>query len=652
MRKLLVITALAVAFSGHALAASKPRTPAPERFQQIAPVRLDREGDRWARRTLARLSLEEKIGQMLMIAARVQLLNLDGPEYQRLLNAVRKYHLGGFGLTVPVQSGLLLKSEPYEALALTNQLQRESDLPLWFAADFERGLFMRLNGTTEFPHGMAFAAAGRPEWVARSARITAAEARAIGVQWNWSPLADVNSNPANPIINTRAYSGDPRQAGELVAAYVRGARAGGTLSTAKHFPGHGDTATDSHLGLARVGGDLERLRLIELPPFQAAIAAGVDAVMVAHLSVPALEPDPTRVASTSRRVIHDWLQGELNFKGLVVTDALDMNAILRLHNGGPGANASSATAVAAVKAGVDVLILPSDLDAAYNGLLTAVRRGEIDLAQIDASVLKILRAKASVGLHHRRFADPDALEGLIARPESLAFAQQVADAAVTLVRDANSLIPFPAISLALGTKGAAEPYNRAGARSGLLAVIFTDDLRNDSGRVFERQLLARVPDARVIYIDPANAERETASVLDAIAHSERAIAAVYMVAQAGRKVLIAGEWKNSMSLASTQAVLLEKLLAPAPARLAVVALGNPYLLADFPGIGTYLCTYSNAAVSEVSAVKALFGEIPLGGRLPVAIPGMAAAGDGLVRPIRISVDAGRSVAVEATEANR
>lgn len=652
MHKLLAITALAVVLSGLAWAASKPRAAAPERFQQIAPVRLDREGERWARRTLAHLTLEEKIGQMVMISARVQLLNLDGPEYQRLLNAVRKYHLGGFGLTVPVQSGLLLKSEPYEALALTNQLQRESDLPLWFAADFERGLFMRLNGTTEFPHGMAFAAAGRPEWVTRSARITALEARAIGVQWNWSPLADVNSNPANPIINTRAYSGDPRQAGELVAAYVRGARAGGVLSTAKHFPGHGDTETDSHLGLARVGGDLERLRSVEFPPFQAAISAGVDAVMVAHLSVPALDPDPTRVATTSHRIIHDLLQDELHFKGLVVTDALDMNAILRLHAGGPGSNAASATAVAAVKAGVDVLILPSDLDAAYNGLLAAVRRGEIDPAQIDASVLKILRAKASVGLHRRRFADPDALLRLIARPENRAFAQQVADAAVTLVRDADSLVPFPANFSALGTKGIPEPYNAPGAHSGVVAVVFTDDLRNDSGHVLERELLARVPDARVIYVDPANAERETTAVLDAVAHSERVIVAVYMVAQAGRRALVAGEWRNSVSMATAQAALLEKMLAPAPARLAVVALGNPYLLADFPSIGTYICTYSNATVSEVSAVKALFGEIPLGGRLPVAIPGLALADDGIVRPIRISLDAGHGKTAGASEASR
>jgi beta-N-acetylhexosaminidase len=346
------------------------------------------------------------------------------------------------------------------------------------------------------------------------------------------------------------------------------------------------------------------------------------------------------VATTSRRVVHDWLRGKLKFKGLVVTDALDMNAILRLYNGGPATNASAAAAVAVVKAGADVAILPADLDAAYNGLLAAVQRGEIPRAQIDDSVLKILRAKASVGLHRERFADPEALERLVARPESLAFAQQVADAAVTLVRDNDSLLPFPAE----GTSGSAATYNGAGGRSGLLAVLFTDDLRNDAGHELERQLLARVPEARVIYVDPANAEQETPAVLDAMARSERVVAAVYAVAQAGRKVLVGGEWKNSVSLAETQSALLEKMLAPAHERLAVVALGNPYLLADFPGIGTYLCTYSDATVSEVSAVKALFGEIPLAGRLPVAIPGLAQAGDGLLWSIKITSNAGRGEA--------
>ena len=351
MRKLLMALTLACLCAWPSLADPRPK-PEPDktRYQRIAPVRLSREGDVWARRTLQRLTLEEKIGQMLMIAARVQFLNVEGPEYQRLLGALRKYHLGGFGLTAPMESGLLAKSEPYEALALTNQLQREADVPLLFAADFERGVFMRLNGTTEFPHAMAFAAAHRPDWVEQSAQITAAEARAIGVRWNWSPDADVNSNPANPIINTRAFSEDPGEVADLVAAYIRGAHAGGLLTTAKHFPGHGDTDNDSHLGLARVDGDLDRLQKVELPPFSAAIAAGVDAVMVAHLSVPALEPDPAKVATTSPSVIRYWLQGQLGFKGLVVSDAMDMGALLRLY-GGPGPNASAAAAVAAVKAG-------------------------------------------------------------------------------------------------------------------------------------------------------------------------------------------------------------------------------------------------------------------------------------------------------------
>jgi beta-N-acetylhexosaminidase len=314
-----------------------------------------------------------------------------------------------------------------------------------------------------------------------------------------------------------------------------------------------------------------------------------------------------------------------------------MGALLRLY-GGPGVNASGAAAVAAVKAGIDMLILPSDLDGAYNGLLAAVRRGEIAPERIDESVLKILRAKASVGLHRGRLADPEALARVVGRPQSQRLAQQVADAAVTLVRDNHGLIPFPAGNPVNGTKVSADSYNRvAGTGRRVVAVVFTDDARNDSGRALERALRARVPDANVIYVDPGNAELQTASILSTIVHAERVVAAAYVVPRSGRKVLIDGEWKNSVSLAAAQAKLLEQMITQVGPRLAVIALGSPYLLADFPTMETYLCTFSDATVSETSAVRALFGEISIGGRLPVSIPGIASRGDGIPRRAKLSL---------------
>ena len=237
------------------------------------------------------MSLEQKIGQMFMVRALAQFMNVNSPDYLSLRDTMRKYHLGGFGLTVSFEDGLLYKNEPLEAATFINQLQKDSEFPLIFAADFEHGLGMRLNGATDFPQAMAFGATDNVEFARQSGRITAQEARAIGVQWNWFPDVDVNSNPANPIINTRSFGEDPKLVGEMAAAYIAGAHEFGMMTTAKHFPGHGDTESDSHVFVPVVKGDAAHLETIELPPFRAAIQAGVDAVMIAHLLVPALDPN-------------------------------------------------------------------------------------------------------------------------------------------------------------------------------------------------------------------------------------------------------------------------------------------------------------------------------------------------------------------------
>ena len=219
-----------------------------ERFQQPGPIHLDKAGQKWVDKTLRKMSTEDKIGQLFGIKVQVQFLNDADPRWIQLRESVRKYRVGSLIMTEPANGPALQKSPPYVAAELLNRLQKSSKLPLIVAADFERGLSMRLEGTTVFPHAMAFAAAGKPENAEAFGRITALEARAIGVQWNFFPVADVNSNPANPIINTRAFGEDPKQVADFVEAYIRGAHQGGMLTTAKHFPGHGDTSTDSHLG--------------------------------------------------------------------------------------------------------------------------------------------------------------------------------------------------------------------------------------------------------------------------------------------------------------------------------------------------------------------------------------------------------------------
>jgi beta-N-acetylhexosaminidase len=487
---------------------------------------------------------------------------------------------------------------------------------------------MRLHGATEFPHAMAFGAAGKLEYAEAFGRITAQESRAIGVHWNFFPDADVNSNPANPIINTRSFGEDPQQVGDLVAAYIRGARANGMMTTAKHFPGHGDTATDSHLGVAQVTGDMTRLKSVELPPFQKAIEAGVDSVMVAHVSVPALDSDPNHVATTSPAIVTGLLKNQLGFKGIVVTDALDMAGLTRLY----GAHIGRA-AVAAFKAGNDVLLIPADLDASYRAMIEAVRSGEIPRAQLDASVLKILKAKASLNLHKIRQVNVEAISSLVGKPENLALGQQIADDSITLVRDNGKLLPLKSS----GTAATGLPYQRVEeVRDNLVAVIFSDDMRTEAGRTLEHQIRERVADANVISVDPRVAAVMADDVLKAVDNAQSVIAAVYEVPVAGRVMKGANGVTNSVGLSDASGALLQKVLDHATEKTAVLAMGNPYLAQDFPAAQNYLCTFSNAAVSEVAVVKALFGEIAIRGHLPVSIPNIAQRGAGIERPAQIA----------------
>jgi beta-N-acetylhexosaminidase len=596
-----------------------------DKYQRPGPIHLTPAGEKWAEKTLRKLTLEEKIGQVFMIWCRASFLNVENPEYLQWRDAMQKYHVGSFAMTVHVDGPYLLRSEPYEAAELLNRLQSESKLPLLFAADFERGVPMRLMGATVFPHAMAFGGDGKIEDAQAFGRITAEESRAIGIHWNFFPDADVNSNPANPIINTRSFGEDPKQVGDLVAAYIKGAHEGGMLSTAKHFPGHGDTATDSHLGVASVNVDRARLDAIELPPFRQAIAAGVDSVMVAHVTVPALDPDPNHVATISPAIVSDLLEKQLGFKGIIVTDALDMAGLTHLF-----ANNIGRAAVEAFKAGNDLLLIPADFPASYNAMLQAVQSGEISRERLDRSVLKILKAKASLGLQDARKVDVNAIANLVGKPGNLAFGQQVASAAITLVRDNGKVLPLKASPKIGGTGKAALPYTtQEETRNQVVAVVFSDDVRTESGRAFDREFRARIPDARVMYVDPRVAAGMSDAVLKAVDEARTVVAAVYVVPTAGKI-------GNSVAMADATGALLQQVLDRAAEKTVVVAMGNPYLAANFPKVENYLCTFSNATVSEAAALKALFAETAIRGHLPVSIPNVALRGAGIERAVQVA----------------
>ena len=403
--------------------------------------------ERWADKTLRSLSLEEKIGQMIEVRGIMGFYNSDDPVFTQLIADIRKYHLGAVHLSVNTDGPLLVRTEPYEAAMTTRLLQQETHgkVPLIFSVDFERGPSMRLSAVEYFPRAMAFGATHNPAYAEQWGKIVAEESRALGIAWNFFPIADVQINPKNPIINTRSFGEDPAEVGAMASAYIKGSHAGGMLTALKHFPGHGDTDTDSHLALSRVSAPRERLESVELPPFRAGIAAGSDAVMIAHVAFPAIEPDPNRIATTSHKVVTGLLREQLGFKGVIVSDALEMQGLAKLYPAGKG-NPAGRAAVDAVKAGQDFLELPSDLAGTYNGLLEAVKSGEIPRSQVDASVRRLLLLKAKAGLNNRKgqAVDLDQVQDAFGKPSSYALAQEVADHAMTLVRDDNHLLPHPA----------------------------------------------------------------------------------------------------------------------------------------------------------------------------------------------------------------
>src|SRR6267154_2396120 len=408
----------------------------------------------WVENTLRKMSVDEKIGQLLFTTYHGSLTATDTAAYRQVTHDVTDLHVGGF-INITQGSPLgIVKSQAYPTAVLNNQLQAKSKLPLLVGADFERGTAMRLDEGTSFPTAMARAAGGNLKDAYTMGKITALESRAVGVHWIYAPDADVNNNPGNPIINTRSFGEDPQRVAKYVTQYVRGVEENGGLATAKHFPGHGDTAADSHIDLPVIRADRARLESLELVPFRAAIAAGAGSVMTGHLSVPALEPDPNTPATLSSNILNGVLRHDLGFQGLVVTDAMDMGGITVRF-------APGEAAVRAVLAGADCLLMPPVPDAAYQSLQHAVKTGRITRERLDESVRRILEAKARLGLDKNRLVDVNAINAHFAEVGREKQAQDISDRGITLLRDTPRRLPLdgtkPARALLLAFYADPEP---------------------------------------------------------------------------------------------------------------------------------------------------------------------------------------------------
>jgi beta-N-acetylhexosaminidase len=578
---------------------------------QAPPRSLDREAERWVQSTLKKMTVEEKVGQMIVSSFQSNFMSTDSEAFETLVRAVHEQKVGGFhvfGGTEAVPPvllnptyGAVTLGQPMAAASILNRLQAISHLPLLNTADFEAGVGFRIFGATTFPRLMAFGAARDERLAEEAGRVTGEETRAIGVHVNFAPVVDVNNNPRNPVINTRSYGEDPQLVGRLASAYVRGLQAAGVSATLKHFPGHGDTDVDSHLGLPMIKHPRARLDQMELVPFRAGIASGADAVMTAHIEMPELDPTPKTPTTLSGPIIQGLLRKDLKFDGLIYTDSMGMAGVAAMYS-------PAEAAARAVKAGNDVILHSPDDEAAYNGVLAAVKAGQIPEAQITASVERILRAKARAGLHRTRSVNLESIPTIVGTRKNQAVADQVAERAITLVKDARNQVPLQA------PRDAQILY--------LSVLDFPSNWRIAApSRTFIPELRKRWPNVTSIELSDRTSPSEIELVRAMAGRYDAVVASVFVRA---------GSASGRMDLAPPLQRLLNDF-AKQPRPFVTVFFGNPYVAMYMPDLPAVMLTYDFYDRAEAAAVKALAGETPIGGRLPIELPGYAKVGAGLDR---------------------
>ena len=560
------------------------RVPAPSTSPRLAAP----DGG-WVARTLKRMTIEEKVGQMISCRFTADFRNADSATIRELESLVSKSGIGGLILFAPARV--------YETAELANAFQKLAKVPLLMASDFERGAANRVTNATLFPPLMALGATGSEDLAYAMGRITALEGRAMGIHMAYAPVVDVNINPDNPIINTRSIGADPALVSRLANAFIRGLQDNGMIATAKHFPGHGDTSQDSHSLMPTITADLERLEKVELFPFKSAVDAGVRAVMTAHLAVPALDPTPGLPATLSAPILTGVLRQKMGFKGLIVTDALEMGGVTN-------AFSTEDASLRAVLAGADMLLLPPAPARVIAYLAAAVRDGRIPPKRIDASVRRILEAKASLGLDRNRFVKIEALRHLVAPRAYLDQATKILESSVTLVKNEGDALPL------------------AVAQEKLAVLSLSSDLGDYfAGQAFVAAIRARFPQAAAFFADGDTGQDRLDEAFAKASSADAVVLALFSRVSDG---------KGSVDLEPRHIDLIRKLAAlPDGPKVVVVSFGSPYLLRHFPEVDAYVCLYKDTAETQSIAARALCVEMDITGKLPVSIPDLYPVGHGL-----------------------
>lgn len=554
---------------------------------------------------LRHMSLEEKVGQLFVI-------EVAGRDADNPSDAAKAINQRMYGVATPAQAvakyrpgGVIYYTtrnnddnigDPAQVATLSNGLQEAAlaqpqRIPLQISVDQEGGALVARFGppATQMPGNMALGAGRSAADAERSAEVIGTELDAVGVTQDYAPVADVNVNPANPVIGIRSIGSDPALVSELVAAQVRGYHEGGVSAVAKHFPGHGDTGKDSHFGLPEVTHDREELEAIDLPPFRAAIDAGIDTIMTAHVVLPAI--DPGVPATMSHKILTGLLRDELGFDGIIVTDALDMQ----------GATSTYPPDVAPVRAflaGADQLLVPPQMDTAYNAVLDAVRSGEISKKRLDESVYRILLHKHRQGIFRDPFVDPAHAVATMGAPEHVADAQAITDRTTTLVKNEDGVLPLA-----------------AGPRQVLVAgwgVATTQAIANSLG--------SRGATTRVLESGTTPSAAAIASAVTAAESSD------VVVVSTNNAYALSPDTGAPTPAAVAQTALVRALIATGKP-VVVASVRNPYDVASFPEAPTVLDTYGYTVHQMESLVRVMYGEVNPSGRLPVSIPRADGSGE-------------------------
>jgi beta-N-acetylhexosaminidase len=605
-----ILFALPLASEGIGAATTVPISGAVKPYS----VQPSKDALKWADKQLKKMTLDEKIGQLISVGINATFLNQESDAFRALRHQVVDNHVGGI---------ILFRGPVYESVVLVNRLQQLAKYPLLISSDLEAGSGMRFDDTVNFPWNMAVAATGNPDYARRQGEVTAREARALGVHQIFAPVVDVNNNAANPVINVRSYGEDPADVARFAASFTKGAQDAGVIATAKHFPGHGDTATDSHRGLPEIKVDRARLDAVELVPFRASVDAGVGAVMVGHIGLPQIDPtaikplpknlktkpsdtteageiidEQATMPATLSPVVDGILRDDLHFNGMIVTDALSMSGLTIYFT-------PEESAVRALEAGADMLLKPIDPDAALRGVRDAVHSGRLTEQRIEQSTRKILAAKYDLGLKKDRITPVDAIDRVVSSRDVSELARDIAEHAITLVRNDDKLIPLNNL------KPDARIFN--------LAITNGDD-RLVIANPFIAAMTRSGHKMETAVLDDRSSDVEIQKALEKARTADVIIASLYCRVRTGEA--------RSVGLPEPGARALKNLIDNKAAVISI-SFGNPYLLMNFPELRTYMVAYGDMSSLQQAAARAVLGQIDVVGKLPISLPGLYARGTGI-----------------------